>query len=278
MNWDDLRIVAAVRDEGTYAGASARLKIDETTVARRLARMQRALGFPLFEAIDGERRATPQCEAVLDHVRAMATHVTEIGKIGAAAAGPVGRLRIASTGMIVEDVLGPDLGPFLEQHSGIALQFLISGENVDLARWEADLAIRLRKPAKGNFAITKLGELRFCLVEPAAAAAPIVCAYPDDLDHTPESQFMQAKGLKAQARCVSTNLHVVRQLVAGYRAAGVLPEHMCKELAADRRLRVSLLPKQRDVWLLVQNHLRHDPAARITIDWIRGCFRRFLSN
>lgn len=278
MNWDDLRIVAAVRDEGTYAGASTRLKIDETTVARRLARMQRALGFPLFEAIDGERRATPQCEAVLGHVRAMAAHVTEIGKIGVTAAGPVGRLRIASTGMIVEDVLGPDLGQFLEQHSGIALQFLISGENVDLARWEADLAIRLRKPDKGNFAITKLGELRFCLVEPAAEAAPIVCAYPQDLDHTPESQFMRAKGLQAQARCVSTNLHVVRRLVAGTRTAGVLPEHMCREFAADRRLRVTLLPKRRDVWLLVQNHLRHDPATRITIDWIRGSFRRFTSD
>lgn len=44
MNWDDLRIVAAVRDEGTYAGASARLRIDETTVGRRLARIQRTLG------------------------------------------------------------------------------------------------------------------------------------------------------------------------------------------------------------------------------------------
>ena len=30
MNWDDLRIIAAVKDEGTYAGASARLRIDET--------------------------------------------------------------------------------------------------------------------------------------------------------------------------------------------------------------------------------------------------------
>ena len=38
MNWDDLRIVAAIRDEGTFAGASARLRIDETTVGRRLSR------------------------------------------------------------------------------------------------------------------------------------------------------------------------------------------------------------------------------------------------
>ena len=80
MNWDDLRIVAAIRDEGTYAGASARLKIDETTVGRRLARIQRTLGLRLFEAVDGVRKPTRQCEMVLAHVQAMAAHVAEIGR------------------------------------------------------------------------------------------------------------------------------------------------------------------------------------------------------
>src|SRR5438046_1374533 len=80
-NWDDLRIIAAVRDEGTYAGASARLRIDETTVGRRLARIQRKLGLRLFEAVDGVRKPTRQCEMVLAHVQAMAAHAADIGRI-----------------------------------------------------------------------------------------------------------------------------------------------------------------------------------------------------
>src|SRR5216683_1232935 len=71
MNWDDLRIIAAVRDEGTYAGASARLRIDETTVGRRLARIERALGLRLFEAVDGVHKPTRQCDTVLGHIQAM---------------------------------------------------------------------------------------------------------------------------------------------------------------------------------------------------------------
>jgi DNA-binding transcriptional LysR family regulator len=82
MNWDDLRIVSAIRDEGTYAGASARLRIDETTVGRRLARIERTLGLRLFEAVDGVRKPTPQCEAVIAHVEAMARHAAEINKVG----------------------------------------------------------------------------------------------------------------------------------------------------------------------------------------------------
>src|SRR5215475_4442129 len=89
MNWDDLRIIAAVRDEGTYAGASARLRIDETTVGRRLARIERALGVRLFEAADGVRRPTRQCDMVLAHVQQMAAHAEEIGRIGESLAGPV---------------------------------------------------------------------------------------------------------------------------------------------------------------------------------------------
>ena len=93
MNWDDLRIIAAVRDEGTYAGASARLRIDETTVGRRLARIQRDLGVPLFEAADGLRRPTRHCEAVLDHVGAMAAHVAAIDRLRESQPGPVGPSR-----------------------------------------------------------------------------------------------------------------------------------------------------------------------------------------
>ena len=275
MNWDDLRIIAAVRDEGTYAGASARLRIDETTVARRLARIQRTLGLRLFEAADGARRPTAQCEMVLAHIQAMAGHVAEIGHIGAVSSGPTGRVRIACTNSIAEEVLAPGAGPLLAQHAGLALQFLTSSENVKFSRWEADLAIRLRKPDKGDFTISKLSDLRLYFIEPAAApdVEPIVCGYPSYLDLIPESRFLEARGLRQRSRCITDNVRLIRTLIQTRRAVGVLPEYLCGELLADRQLRLTLLPHSRDVWLLVQNHLKRDPAARIVIDWVRHCFQ-----
>src|SRR4051812_43868363 len=136
MNWDDLRVIAAVREEGSYAGASARLRVDETTVARRLARVERALGVRLFEAVDGARRPTRHCEAVLAHVQAMAGHAAEIDKIGDVSPGPVGRFRVASTNAVAEDILSPRLSAFLLHNPGIALQLLVSSENVRFSRWE----------------------------------------------------------------------------------------------------------------------------------------------
>jgi DNA-binding transcriptional LysR family regulator len=275
MNWDDLRIVAAVRDEGTYAGASARLRIDETTVGRRLARIQRTLGVRLFEAVDGLRKPTRQCEMVLTHVQAMATHAADIGRIGESLPGPVGRLRIACTNAVAQEVLSPRAGALLLQNPGLTLQFLTSSENVKFSRWGADLAIRLRKPEKGDFSISKLAEVRLFFFEPAVAsdAVPVVCGYPDELDLIPEAQFLKARGLQQRARCVTDNVGVIRTLIGGHQAVGVLPEYGCTALLADRRLRATLLPKRRDVWLLVQNHLKRDAAARAAIDWVRDCFQ-----
>jgi DNA-binding transcriptional LysR family regulator len=272
MNWDDLRIIAAVRDEGTYAGASARLRIDETTVGRRLSRIERALGLRLFEAADGVRKPTRQCEAVLAHVEAMAAHAAEIGRVGESLAGPVGRLRIASTNTVAEEVLSPRVSDFLRANPGLTLQFRTSSENVRFSRWEADLAIRLRKPDRGDFAISKLGDIKLYYFEPVAAEGePVLCAYPDEIGAIPEMQFLRTK--KASARCVTDNVRVIRNLIRGHQAAGVLPEYSCADLLADRRLRATLLPKRRDAWLLVQNHLKRDPATRLTIEWVRHCFR-----
>ncbi|MGX1352738.1 DNA-binding transcriptional LysR family regulator [Bradyrhizobium elkanii] len=273
MNWDDLRIIAAVRDEGTYAGASARLRIDETTVGRRLARIEHALGLRLFEAVDGVRKPTRQCDMVLAHIEAMAAHAEEIGRIGESLPGPVGRLRIASTSAIAEEVLAPRASEFLRAHPGLTLRFLTSSDNVKFSRWEADLAIRLRKPDKGDFAISKLAEVRSYFFEPAATTAgeAMLCAYPDELGGIPEMQFLRAKRLRA--RCVTDNVRIIQTLIQSHHAVGVLPEHSCADLLTDRRLRATLLPKRRDVWLLVQNHLKRDAATRVTIDWLRACFQ-----
>jgi DNA-binding transcriptional LysR family regulator len=275
MNWDDLRIIAAVRDEGSYAGAGARLRIDETTVGRRLARIERALGLRLFEAVDGVRKPTRQCEMVLTHVQAMAGHVAEIGRVGEGLPGLAGRFRIASTNAVAEQILAPRTAMFLAHNPGLALQFLTSSENVKFSRWQADLAVRLRKPDKGDFTIAKLGEFALYLIEPAAEAdpGPVICAYPDDLGPIPESQFLKAKGLHERARFVTGNIRVIRTLIGTHQAIGILPDFLCGELLADRRLRATLLPKRRDVWLLVQNHLKRDGAARAVIEWVRDCFQ-----
>lgn len=276
MNWDDLRIIAAVREHGTYAAASARLRIDETTVARRVTRIQAALGVTLFNAVDGVRKPTADCEAVLTHVHEIARHVAEIATVAKAVPGVVGQFRIASTDLVAEEILAPHAAQLLAANPGLTLQFMTSDENINFLRWEADLAVRLRKPDRGHFVITRLADLRLYLFEPVAdgdpAETPVVCCFPEHLDNTSQSRYLIAKRLQAQGRCITSNYRVIRRLIETYTAIGILPENMCVDLLQDRRLRATLLDGHEEAWLLVQNHLKRDPAARIVIDWVRESF------
>jgi len=276
MNWDDLRIIQAVRQEGSYSGAAATLLIDETTVSRRLTRIERALGVTLFEAVDGVRKPTANCELVASHIQAIARHVAEIGNVGNETTGPVGRFRVASINSIAEEVLAPGLASLLAANPGITIELLTSNERVNFSRWEADLAVRLRRPERGDFTIQKLVDTQLYFFEPtdvsSADGQQLVCCYPERLDRSPETEFLKSRGLQSGARCVTDNARVIRSLIRSRNAVGILPDYLCEDLLSDPHLRATPVSRSRDTWLLIQSHLKGNSAARIVIDWIRERF------
>ena len=74
------------------------------------------------------------------------------------------------------------------------------------------------------------------------------------------------------ARCVTDNARMIRGLIESHTGIGILPDYLCRDLLADPKLLVTLLPQRRDTWLLVQPHLKRNVAARLTINWMRRLF------
>jgi DNA-binding transcriptional LysR family regulator len=278
MNWDDLRIILAVRDGGTYSAAAASLRIDETTVARRVARVQKTLGVTLFDAADGRRRPTSACAAIVGRIETVARQVGEIRQISQSQDALTGIFRIASTASLAEEILASRASDFLQQNPGVRLSLVTASENVNFSRWEADFALRLRRPERGDFTITKLGDYRLWLFKPRQRAGdshPIVCIYPEDLAFTPESRHLEAAGLQAAARLVTDRARIIRALVASGNAVGILPDYLCEDLRGNPALIATRLRETRPIWLLVQNHLKRDPAAQAVVAWLRHCFATF---
>lgn len=274
MNWDDLRIALAVFQAGSYSAASHQLTIDETTVARRISRLERDLGVRLFEAVDGGRRPTEEGREILASAKIIEDQTTRISQIGEGEAGHIGTYRIAATDSVAVHVLGPRTVDLLTAHPGLSVSFMASTENVDFSRWQADFAVRFKRPDKGDFVISKLGELTLHLIIPANAAPErLLCAYPEDLDMTPESQFLASHGLRPSARCLTKNLLVARTLIESGRCGGILPSFMCQDLLTDDRFSAEQLPEGRGVWLLIQPHLKEDETARMLVEWLKDCFR-----
>lgn len=279
MNWDDLRIIAAVRNRQTYAGASKELRLDETTVARRLARIQEDLGFVLFNMVDGHREPTRKCEIILRHIDEISQEITRITKIGREQSELNGTIRIAATASIAEELLAPSLAMLFETYPSLKIELKTSNENLNLSRWETDLAIRMNKPETGTSIIRKLGEIRYYIFQPAQLAKstknPIICAYPEELAKTPEMQELNRLGLFQQARFRAANIRIIHTLVSTYKAIGVLPEYLSGDLLEDSNLVATPIKQKREVWLLIQPHLKNDAVTRLAIDWITELFAPF---
>ena len=52
----------------------------------------------------------------------------------------------------------------------------------------------------------------------------------------------------------------------------MLPQHLSADLVHDERLMATPLRARREVFLLIQPHLKSDPATRLVVDWIVGQF------
>ena len=280
MNWDDLRVVRAIFQTGSYAAAAQRLRVNETTVSRRLARIEQDLGERLFDAVDGSRKPTARCTQIMVFIERMASQAEGIERHSSPPEGPVGSRRIAATDSIATEILAPSLVPLLEQHPGLNIDLRISPSVVDLARWEADIAIQFKTPDNGDMIVTKLADLRLSYVEPAKPPAgdmPILCAFPEDQSNTPEMRFLCASGLAQRTRVTTRNLVVRKELLKTGRCAGVVFDFAARDLLTRPDLKVTPLTETFPTWLLIQPHLRHDPATRAVVDWIREAFRQATS-
>ena len=65
LDWNDLRYFLGVADHGSTLAAGRALRVSQTTVARRIAALEQAIGFPLFEKRQAGYTRTPAGEALL---------------------------------------------------------------------------------------------------------------------------------------------------------------------------------------------------------------------
>lgn len=273
MNWEDLHTAAAVARHRGYPGAASELGVDPTTVSRRIARLEQALGVRLFDAAEGERKPTREGARALERLSAMEREAQEIGKLGSPAEEVSGLVRLSCTASIAEQILAPHLAAFLAENPALRLEMRVGDANANLQRWESDLALRLARPERGGFVARRVAALPLWFIRPRSAAGDgLVCAYPEELERAPEMKALAAEGLLEGARLVTSQVSVIRHMLESGGASGVLPETAARRLLARPDLDCRLLSERREVWLLTQARLRGAPAIKAVSAWIDLCF------
>ncbi|WP_321878519.1 LysR family transcriptional regulator [Paraburkholderia bannensis] len=280
LNWDDLRYFLEVARTQRASAAAKRLGVDHTTVARRVRELEAALGTVLFDkSRSGGFVLTAEGQRLLAYADAVETTVQSASEQFALGAQSLsGHVRVGSTEGFGCFFLAPQLARFTGKHPDMSIDLLPVPHFVSLSKREADLAIMLERPERGQYVYTKLCDYRLRLYgtpeylaqhEPIRSAADLrqhaFINYVADLAFSHELLYLERTAPNVTASLCSTSVIAQYHATLQGSALAILP---CFMAEPDPRL-VSILPDEvmvtRRFWLCSREELRK--LRRITSLW-----------
>jgi DNA-binding transcriptional LysR family regulator len=143
LDWNDLRYFLAVAREGSTLAAGRALRVSQTTVARRIAALEAALGFPVFEKRQAGYALTPAGEQLVERARQVEMAADAFADAAAAEKRETsGTVRITTQDIFAVTLLAPMLRELHDRHPEIMIELDDSQDFRDLGEGEADIALR----------------------------------------------------------------------------------------------------------------------------------------
>ena len=146
--WSDFKIVLALARGASVAGAARVLGVDGSTISRRLAAIEEALGTCLIIRGGREFAFTPAGKVALEAAQAIeAATAAAACAIRAARTDIEGVVKISCVPSVLR-ILMPVPAMVSEKHPKLSIELNAAARIVDLAKGEADIAIRMVRPSE----------------------------------------------------------------------------------------------------------------------------------
>ncbi|MBN3793228.1 LysR family transcriptional regulator, partial [Burkholderia sp. Ac-20353] len=143
MNLNDLYLFVQAVEAGSMSAAARLLDLPKSTVSKRVAELERALGARLVHRTSRSFRLTPVGADFFNHARAAVIEAESArDAVLRQAAEPRGVVRITSSVPVAQHFLAPCLPAFAAAHPKLQLQIHAGDRLVDLAQEGFDIAVR----------------------------------------------------------------------------------------------------------------------------------------
>lgn len=160
-DWTLWRSFAAVMAAGSLSQAARRLRLSQPTLGRHIEALETALGLKLFERSLRGLAPTQAALRLYEPVAAAEEALAEAAMVAeGSAAGMQGVVRITASTVISHYVLPEMLAGIRREFPGIALELVATDAADNLMLREADIAVRMFRPAQPDLIAKKLGEVR----------------------------------------------------------------------------------------------------------------------
>lgn len=162
--WNDLRYFLELARLGNLSATARKLDVEHTTVSRRIARLEAALGTSLFNRRRDGYGLSEAGEALVPHAEAMeAAMLVALSEHGIPAGGATGTVRIGTPEAFGLCAVVPRLTDFYAEHPGLHVELLPLPHFPSLAAREVDILITLEPPRHGRYVVARLTELQYQL-------------------------------------------------------------------------------------------------------------------
>lgn len=291
-DWNDFKVVLALASGSSVAGAARALGVDSSTVSRRLAALEDSLGATLIVRGGQKFAWTAEGRAVLSAAEAIQAAVAEASRAVRSAKADIAAPVIVSCPPGLSATLTRLMSVVHERRPDLTLE--LSGENraVDLAKGEADIAVRMFRPNDPDLICRQAFEMGWALY----AAKSYLAEHPapttfDELASHRLVRYVSAMHKVSGPRWIEDyrgaaagsfqvdNTEVAAHVVASGGGIGVLPCAVAE--ARSDMLRVFSEPVAFNTgWLVYHESARDSARVRAAVDVLAEVFeehRGFLS-
>ena len=285
FNWDDVRYFLTLHRQATLAAAGTALSLDPTTVGRRLVKLEEGLGARLFDRTptgyvltEAGHRLLPRAERIEREALGVERDVAgEDQKLE-------GIVRLTATEMLTTRFIAPHLRRFRERYPEIQLELHCTNLDVNLARREADIALRLARPTQEDLIIKRLSFIDLGLyasldyvdrmgLPKGSLAGHQLIMFANTRPFRRENEWLAARMDGAHIALRSDSVSAIYSATAAGAGIALLP---CLVADHDRHLvRVPQdgAPEPRQIWQAVHKDLRDSARIRAVLDFIGKTMR-----
>ncbi len=287
LPWDDVRFFLALCRARTVGEAAGQLRVDASTVSRRLAALEDALGASLFER---GRSGITKTKAAEDLMPVAEETEALVHRFARAADGleheVSGVVRVTCPPDVGEVVLVPLLPALRERHPDLQIVLDVGEAVRDLGRNEADLALRTVRPERGDLVVTRVARAEWVLATTPALArslgplrawgdAPWV-GWGERMAHVPAARWLERNAPDVAPVLRSDALALQIAAVRAGLGVALLPHpsvahYGLEEVALSRKLLPAraTLPAD-ELYLVTHRALRDVPRVRAVWDAVTG--------
>jgi DNA-binding transcriptional LysR family regulator len=160
FDWTLVRSFLAVLDAGSLMGAARKLGAQQPTLSRHVAELEAQLGAPLFERTGRGVTPTAAALAIAESARQMEAGAEQLAmQLAGRRDATSGTVRITTSQVAASYLLPRVLAGLQQAEPGIQVELVASNQLSNLLRREADIALRMVRPAQSSLVARKLAEL-----------------------------------------------------------------------------------------------------------------------